>query len=210
MPSLVTEVIDRFRREPERDITTVDDYALTLGNLYTDAAAAGGLGPQTSTWQHEPVERVTNSFEGYARQLAEGDGAVAAIMGVRVLAFSLIGFAFQRMRLGQPSGLFGMPTLSILENPWPGGTTQDLLMRCMQDVDLSGNAYVTRSIGPLGPEVVRLRPDWVQIILMPIEHPSGGILGWRRVGYTYHDGGIEQCPAEMVALLDVGEVAHLA
>src|SRR4051794_31600001 len=113
MPSLVTEVIDRFRRAPaERDITTVDDYALTLGNLYSDAAAAWGLGPR-DTWQHEPVERVTNSFEGYARQLVDGNGAVAAIMGVRVLAFSLIGFAFQRMRQGQPSGLFGMPNLSL-------------------------------------------------------------------------------------------------
>lgn len=212
MPSLVTEAIDRFRRPRDvtRDITTIDDYALTLGQLYTDAAAAWGLGPSNQTWRNEPIEKVTNSFEGYARQLVDSDGAIAAIMGVRVLSFSLIGFAFQRMRQGQPSGLFGMPNLSLLEQPWPGGTTQDLLMRVMQDVDLAGNAYVTRSIGLLGPELIRLRPDWVQIILMPIEHPAGGILGWRRVGYTYHDGGIEQCPPEMVALLDVSEVAHFA
>jgi len=212
MPSLVAEMVSRLRPapEPQRDITTVDDFALTLGNLYSDAAYNWGFSPGQVQWQKEPAERVLHSFEGYARQLYDGDGAIAAITGVRVLAFSLVGFAFQRQRNGRGSGLFGMPNLALLENPWPGGTTQDLLMRMMQDVDLAGNSYITRSIGPLGPELLRLRPDWVQIMLMPIEHPTGGRLGWRRVGYTYHDGGIELCAPEDIALLDVSEVAHFA
>jgi phage portal protein BeeE len=198
------------RAAATRDIVTVDDYAMALSNLYSDAAVAWGFGPQENSWRYEPAERISHSFEGYAMQLCEGDGAVAAIVGVRVLAFSLVRFSFQRMRNGRPAGLFGMPNLNLLERPYLGGTTQDLLMRMMQDVDLAGNAYVTRAIGLAGPELVRLRPDWVQIILMPITTPGGEIIGYRRVGYTYHEGGIELCPPEQVALFDVREVAHWA
>lgn len=195
---------------PARDITTIDDFALTMGQLYNDAASAWGFGPSQVQWHHEPAERVSHSFEGYARQLVEGNGAVAAIMGVRTLAFSLVRFQYQRMRGSRGTTLFGMPSLSLLETPYPGGSTQDFLMRLMQDADLAGNAYTTNVIGPDGPELMRLRPDWVQIILMPVETSYGGFLGWRRVGYTYHDGGIEQCPPERVALFDVKEVAHFA
>jgi phage portal protein BeeE len=194
----------------DRSITTIDDYAYALSGLYADTAVTWGFGPGNQDWRYEPVERVASSFEGYASQLMEENGAVAAIIGVRVLAFSLIRFAFQRMRGGRPSGLFSLPGLALLERPYPGGTTQDLLARMLQDVDLAGNAYVTTTTGIGGPESVRLRPDWVQIILMPIIKPSGEFLGYRRVGYTYHEGGIEQCRPEEVALFDVKEVAHFA
>jgi len=210
MPGVIEQWRDTRAAAGTRDIVTIDDYAAAVSNLYTDAAASWGFAPSQTQWRHEPAERVTNSFEGYAMQLAEGDGAVSAIIGVRVLAFSLVRFAHQRLRNGRPAGLFGTPNLSLLERPYPGGTTQDLLMRMMQDVDLAGNAYVTTAIGLDGIEMVRLRPDWVQIMLMPIVTPGGEIIGYRRVGYTYHEGGIELCPPEQVALFSLREVAHWA
>lgn len=210
MATLATEIRRRLERRPSpaRDlgITTVDDYAAALQSMVYDAAASWGFGPGQVQWQHEPAERVAQNFEGYARQLVQSNGMVSAIMSVRVLAFSLIRFQFQRLRNGRPSTMFGTPALSLLETPFPGGTTQDLLMRMEQDGNIAGNAYVARK----GDQLIRLRPDWVQIMLEPIAGPSGGLLGWRRWGYTYHDGGIDICPPERVELLQVGEVAHYA
>jgi len=196
--------------EPARSIVTIDDYAAAMSDMVLGGAQTWGFGPSQVHWQHEPAERVAHSFEGYARQLVESNGLVYAIMGVRILAFSLVRFTFQAMRNGRGGKLYGTPALAQLEHPWEGGTTQDLLMRIMQDADIAGNAYITRVPGVFGPELVRLRPDWVQIILMPITLPDGGVVGWRRVGYTYHDGGIEICPPERVALLTTKEVAHFA
>lgn len=196
--------------DPARDITTTDDFALTMGQMYAGTAAGFGFGPAQLQWMHEPAEQVQHSFEGYARQLMESNGAVASIIGVRVLAFSLIRFAFQRMRNGRGTNLFGTPALSLLEVPYEGGTTQDMLMRMMMDCDLAGNSYMTRAIGPYGPMLVRMRPDWVQIMLMPILARSGERIGWQRVGYTYHEGGIEQCRPEDVALFATNEVSHFA
>ena len=193
-----------------RDVTTIDDYALTVSQLYMDAAAGWGIGPGAAQWAHEPAERVVSSFEGYARQLYEGDGVVGAISGVRCLAFSLVRFQWQRMRGSRGTTLFGMPNLTLLERPSPGTSTQGWLWRVMQDVDLAGNSYTTTIPGPEGPELLRLRPDWVQILLAPVETDYGALLGWRKVGYTYHDGGIEHCPPERVALLGLNEVAHYA
>lgn len=198
--------VDLAPAEPSRSIMTIDDYVAALSDMVLEGAQAWGFGPSQVNWQYEPAERITHSFEGYSRQLVESNGLVYAVMGVRILAFSLVRFSFQSMRNGRGAKLFGTPSLAQLERPWTGGTTQDLLMRIMQDADVAGNAYITRA----GPELVRLRPDWVQIILMPITTDSGGLLGWRRVGYTYHDGGIDICPPERVALLAVNEVAHFA
>jgi hypothetical protein len=103
---------------------------------------------------------------------------------VRQLVFSSIRFQFQRFNKGQPSEVFGDQTLSILERPWPGGTTQDLLSRMIQDADLAGNSYWVRQ----GDELVRLRPDWVQIVgKRDMIHPhrrAGRSAGTRRATCT--------------------------
>lgn len=209
MATLLTEWRDRRaeRAQPTRDIVTVDDYAAAVNELVLQASTNWGFGPGQWQWQREPAERVAANFEGFARQLYQSNGLVYAVMGVRVLAFSLIRFSFQSMRNGRPGRLYGTQALKQLETPWAGGTTADLLMRMELDAGIAGNSYITRA----GPDLVRLRPDWVQIILAPIEQPgTGALLGWRRVGYTYHDGGIDVCPPDRVALLGTSEVAHYA
>jgi phage portal protein BeeE len=65
-----------------------------------------------------------------------------------------------------------------------GGTTQDLLLRVIQDADLAGNSYWVLTDG----EMVRLRPDWVWVVMEP-RIVNGGHAGWMKYGYLYWEGG---------------------
>jgi hypothetical protein len=197
----VTSLLQRARGQ--RAISTLDDYAAALttflyqGNVY----GLDGLGvQQTQTGQR--AESIPNDLAGYASAAYAANGVVFAVMAVRMLVFSGVRFTFQRFSSSRPSELFGTPELARLEQPWVGGTTQDLLVRTILHADLAGNAYWTAVTG----ELVNLRPDWVQIVLEPRVF-RGGVLGWRKVGYLYTEGGPGS--SEPVALLP-DEVAHFA
>jgi phage portal protein BeeE len=121
-------------------------------------------------------------------------------MVARMSVFSAPRFTWQRLNNGTPSEMFGTQELKLLETPWAGGTTQDLLSRVIQDADLAGNSYWTAHEG----DAVRMRPDWVQIVLERRRHPHGGDLGWRRYGYLYQEPGCDP------VFLWPQEVAHFA
>jgi phage portal protein BeeE len=56
------------------------------------------------------------------------------------------------------------------------------------DADIAGNAYWVR----IGNELVRLRPDWTDIILAPRVGVASGKrrqIGYSKVGYVYYEGG---------------------
>jgi phage portal protein BeeE len=180
---------------------TLEQYAQQLDTLMSDFQAVNPY--LTTTWRSEPAERVGSSMAALAAQAFGSNGLAFSVIAVRMVAFSLVRFSWQRMRHGRPGDLFGTPALLPLETPQPGQTTQDLLARMLQDVDLAGNAYVVRD----GPWCVRLRPDWVQILLEPIVL-NGGIVGYRKYGVTYHHGGIEECPPDKVALFAPSDVCH--
>lgn len=196
-------------RRGKRDISNISDYALELAGL---PGGWGTLAPSmssvTGTYGRQVTEPISNTLEGYARAAA-ANGVVFACMAVRMAVFSTIRFQFQRINRGKPSELFGTAALAPLEQPWAGGTTQDLLTRMIQDADLAGNSYWTLVRG----ELVRLRPDWVQIVLTPRMIPGarvgdeGAQVGWQRLGYAYYEGGIGACePAVFLA----DEVSHFA
>lgn len=188
------------RQPATRSITTVDDYAAAMADFALAYGGAGGL--PGMTYGSQPAEQVTHSLEGYAQAAYAANGVVFACMAVRMAVFSTVRFQWQRMNRGRPSEMFGTPELASLEEPWAGGTTQDLLSRMIQDADLAGNSYWTRLDG----ELVRLRPDWVQIVLEP-RTVDGRQVGWRRLGYAYWERGIGNCdPAVFLAR----EVAHFA
>ena len=199
--------IERLAGRSER--MTVDEYGQMV-NLYMQS----GLGYQTpslmQTLAGTGTERPTDNFQGLASQAYASNGVVFACMLVRQLVFSSIRFQFQSFLKGKPSETFGDLTLSVLERPWPGGTTQDLLARMIQDADLAGNSYWVRQ----GDELVRLRPDWVQIIGTPrtMDNARGtrgvGQVGWEKKGYLYTEGG----PASQNegVPFTVEEVAHFA
>lgn len=207
-------------------MSTVDDYlaavnGLTFGFNGIDYSLGG---PQSSgltgTYGSQPAEPIPHDLEGYARAAYAANGVVFAVMAVRMLVFSAIRFQWQRINGGRPSELFGSASLAGLEQPWVGGTTQDLLLRTIQDADLAGNSYwvdaaqVSAADGVDGvrvstgqAEMVRLRPDWTQIVLEP-RRIRGGQVGWRRLGIVYWEDGVGGS-SDPVAFLP-HEVAHFA
>lgn len=189
--------------EQGRDVSTIDDYAHLMNEfIFNGIGYAGGI---RQTLAGQTTERAANNFVGLAQGAYSSNGPVFACMLVRQLVFSSIRFRWQTLRNGKPSDTFGSTDLLVLERPWSGGTTQDLLSRMIQDADLAGNSYWIRD----GAELVRLRPDWVDVVVEERMLPDGrGQIGWRKVGYVYTpDGGATG--RDPVGLL-ADEVAHFA
>lgn len=137
---------------------------------------------------------------GYAYR---SNSPVFALTMARMQVFSQIRFQWTRFNGGQPGKLFGSQELAVLERPWRGGTTADLLARMELDVSLAGNAYVRRTSRT---RLNRLRPDWVTIVIgsqedaaTPAEAGDAEI-----VGYLY------QPPAGRMIVLQPHELAHYA
>lgn len=160
-----------------------------------------------SFWANEGAEDregLNCSFEGYSSGAYKSSGPVFACMLVRQLVFSEARFQFQRMTGGRPADLFGTDALSLLERPWPNGTTGELLSRMEQDASLAGNFFATIVDDKYGRRIRRLRPDWVTIVT---GSPSGdpAALDARVVGYLYKPNGRSSDKAD---LLTTDQVAH--
>lgn len=138
-------------------------------------------------------EKIGNDFLAYVQGAYKGSGVVFSTMLARQMLFSEARFAWRKFANGRPEPLFGTRALSLLERPWPSGTTGELLSRMIQDADLAGNFFATTanddgkfgkaSAGP-GQRIVRMRPDWVTIVL---GSKSGDLydLDTRVIGYRY-------------------------
>ncbi len=164
------------------------------------------LGLQT-TYGKEKAEPIGADFTGHVRNAYQANGVISAVELVRFSIFSEARFAYQTLdgTLGSPSDA----QLARLEHPWPGGATGDLLARMILDADLAGNAYITDLDG----ELVRLRPDWVDIVLEDRRAFRGPdseevTVGARRVGYFYYEGG--RANTKVPAFFLANEVAHFA
>lgn len=117
-------------------------------------------------------ERIENDFEGYVLGAYKSNGPVFACVTARQFVFSEAVFKF---RSKQDKKLFGSPALALLETPWPGGTTGELLSRMEQDVSLAGNSWwtLTNDQGQYGnaakngtgQRLAHLRPDWVTMVI---------------------------------------------
>jgi phage portal protein BeeE len=128
------------------------------------------------------VETLETSFVGYVQGAYKSNGVIFATSLSRMALFAEARFQFQHLEGGRPTSLWGDRALEILETPWPGGTTGDLLSRMEQDVTNAGNAYFKITGGRLR----RRRPDWVQIILTaPPEEATDTDVA----GYLYAPGG---------------------
>lgn len=159
-----------------------------------------------TTWSTDRAEPIASTFCDFATAGMGGNTVVAAVERVRMSIFSEARFQFQRFVKGRPSGLFGLAGagLETLERPWTGGTTGDLLTRMILDADLAGNWFAIEDAG----ELVRLRPDWVEIVLDERYDRAGQLIGMRRVGYLYYHGGKYAGGTPAVYLPE--EVAHFA
>ena len=157
-------------------------------------------------------ERIENDFAGYVEGAYKSDGIVFACASTRQAIFSEARFQWRTFTNGQPGALFGNKALSLLEQPWPGGTTGELLARMDIDVTCAGNFYATtaddagnlgrRATGP-GQRIAVLRPDWVTIII----HSASGdpyAADAKVVGYLYEP----LLSPESSVLLTPSEVCH--
>jgi hypothetical protein len=158
--------------------------------------------PVTTMYGKQPAEHIDSDFVGLVRGALQTSGPVSAVEMVRMLVFSEARFQWQRITNGRPGDLFGTPDLELLERPWVGGTTGDLLARMILDADFAGNSFTANIDG----ELVRLRPDWVDMLLERRE-TSVGRAGYRIVGYAFYDDGARKKPATVFL---PEEVAHFA
>ena len=119
-----------------------------------------GLDPApyvTTTLGNDKAESIPDTFAGYASQGLMSNTVIAAIERVRVSVFAEARFAFQRLRKGRPGDLFSQPDLDILQRPWVGGTTGDLLARMILDADLAGNWFGVGRVILMSPGLCALR-----------------------------------------------------
>lgn len=143
----------------------------------------------TTTYDGQKVEAPADTFLGYAEGAYKRNGVIFSVSMARARPFSEVTFKWRRKRdTGGGPNLWGNPELSLLENPWPGGTTQQLLMRAEQDVTLGGTAFWVREDGRNGDpdRLRRLRPDWCQFILTA---PPDDAVQSDIVGIKYTPGG---------------------
>lgn len=172
--------------------------------------------PYLFSWGKPDQERIENDFEGYVRDIYKSDGIVWACIATRQSIFAQARFQWVRYVDGSPGRPFGSPELKLLERPWPGGTTGELLARADLDVSLSGNFWATTAddngrfghASRSGPNrrIVHMRPDWVTMV---IDAPSGNpnALDARTVAISYKPPTANGKDAPEVLLLP-SEVCH--
>ncbi len=177
-----------------------------IDRLRTDRAAPTGIDEQRSglvgmyqTWQgRNPAESIEDDFPSYVRNGYKQNGVVFAVILARMALFTDVEFCYQAL---SDRRQYGLPTLGILEKPWPNGTTGELLARMEQDVSLTGNAYIYKAAAG---HLQRLRPDWMTIVTD----------GTTPTGYLYSPNGpvlssfSAPVPAPDAFFLKVEEVAH--
>lgn len=186
------------------------DLSWYLG-LLNDWQLGGGnypAGVQT-TYGKNPAEPIGDSFTDYVAGGLQGNGVIFALELKRLQVFSQARFQFQRLRKGRPGDLWGDDSLSLLEQPWMGGTTGDMLARMLLDADFAGNHFLVELDG----ELVRLRPDWVVIVLTPrrVRYGQDGeevTVGYKQLGILYYEGG--EGTGVKPAVFLAGEYVHFA
>lgn len=145
--------------------------------------------PVSTTMPGQKSESIANSFEGFCLGGLAGNSVIFGLASIRLRVFSEARFQYQRMSKGRPADLWGDKSLRILETPWPGGVTGDLLALMLLHADFAGNAYVANVNGQLA----CLRPDWVEILLAGRRWTDGtgyrGTVGMEKAGYLYYQGG---------------------
>lgn len=160
----------------------------------------------STTWQgNDSTETVAQqTYLTFSIAAYSANSAVYACAMARMQLVSQAKFKFLDAKTGR---LSGGPELQILGEPWPNGTSGDLIASMLQHVDIAGNAFVRRAGGRL----VSMRPDWVSIVNAQVVD-GYDIDGKPQVhdeviGYLYSEGGIGVGEA---VFYEVADVAHWA
>jgi phage portal protein BeeE len=162
-------------------------------------------------------EAIGHDLESYIQKAYKENGVVFACQQARQLVFSEARFQWREFKKGRPGDLFGTADLALLEHPWPGAQTGDLLTRMDVSAGLAGNFYATTAddsgklgkaaTGP-GRRLAVMPADRVQIV---IYSQSGNpyALDARVAGYLYESKSPMGMDPQKVLLLP-DEVCHYA
>lgn len=155
------------------------DPLMTLDDLAEMFMFGGNAYPLIQTTQGSVDEE---SVAGTSAAAFKGNGPIFALVQARMQAFSQVRFQWTQFTGSQPGDLFGTEELRVLERPWPGGTTADLLARMEIHASLAGCAFVIR---PRRDRLSMMRPDQVTIVMGsqtdaddPAEAPDAEIVGF--------------------------------
>lgn len=201
----------RDQRRPTEERYSVDTWlteylfpnSFQFGNTTYPFGLPAGM---SQTMAQTRLKTITNSLPGYMGALRSCPPAFAAQM-VRALVLSQVRFTFRNPPWDQasPRKTFGTGALTLLERPWPNGTTGDLVGLMEWHAGLAGNAFVLRR-----PDRLKvLRPDFVGAIYgseLEPDHPDHALDG-ELVGYVYQNGGIGSTQTKPT-VLDPQDVAH--
>lgn len=173
-------------------------------DMFLAAQEHGFLRTTMGALDEEQVFGDNNAF-------VKGSGPVWSLTLARMQVFSQARFQWTRYERGEPADLFGSPELALLERPWRGGTTADLLARMELDATSAGQAYIRRVRRARIREdrLVRLRPGWVITIMgsqEDAEHPAEAA-DVELLGYAYVPRGDR---GDRMLILEPDEVAHYA
>jgi phage portal protein BeeE len=184
--------------------TWISDYLIPNTFQYGNTTYPFGL-PNTTMAQSR-LKSIANSLPGYLGALRSCPPAFAAEM-VRALVLSQVRFTFRNPPWDQasPRKTFGTGALSLLEQPWQGGTTGDLVGLMEWHAGLAGNAFTLRR-----PDRLRvLRPDFVGVLYgseLEPDSPDHALDG-ELLGYVYQNGGFSN-PGTKPVFLEPADVAH--
>ncbi len=152
MPGVLDRVNRRFAASQGRpQALSMDEYASWF--------SYGGLQYPLLQTTYSTIDQERIALT--AAHAAKTSGPTFALVLARMQVFSQIRFQWTRWQGSQQGDLFGTTELKVLETPWPGGVTADLLARMEWDVSAAGNAYIRRK----GPTLHRLNPSWVIIVM---------------------------------------------
>jgi phage portal protein BeeE len=145
----------------------------------------GALLPNTTI--NNNVEEIDGSYASVLANAYKRNGIIFACVLARQSLLSEARFQFRQLRNGTPGDLFGTSALALLEHPWRGATTGDLIGRMSQYADLAGNAFVVKRPRHLAVPY----PHWMTILIGSDSDPGmvSDDLDAEVIGYLYHPGG---------------------
>ena len=181
----MASLLDRYRRPapPSESRYSFNQWVQDSANVAFDGHRYTSV---PTTYGEHAGERIEGNFDGIVQGAYKTGGIVFACAMVRMQVFSQTRFAFARYDQGVRLDPFTTDALGLLENPWPNGSTAELLARMEQDVSLAGNFYATVVDG----QIKRLPPDEVIIVSGSQRDPNVmNALEAQVVGYLYQPGG---------------------
>src|SRR6185436_19708927 len=173
----MANLLSTFLRRTEVSRFSLTEYLAQIANGW------GGFGSSVYSVGAKPVEKIPTSYASYAEAAYCSSSVVGACMRVRRDIFRQARFTWRELTDDGTGMLLHDAGLTLLDRPWPNGTTGELLAKMITDVDLCGNSFIVND----GDRLRWRRPDWMYIVLTGDPRVDDDVDVF---GYVYSPGGI--------------------